>query len=96
MGVPLGYGQTGRPQMLVLVSGYSRVITARMPPSKTTGDLIDGHRRLLGRQSLTEADHARIRPAVVHRRCSPLEDRVESSLMPMTRLVVRSGIRGAQ
>jgi transposase len=45
--VPLGYGQTGRPPVLVLVSGYSRMITARMLPSKTTGDLIDGHWRLL-------------------------------------------------
>ncbi|WP_409474475.1 IS21 family transposase [Streptomyces sp. HC307] len=45
--VPLGYGQAGRPPVLVLVSGYSRVITARMLPSKSTGDLIDGHWRLL-------------------------------------------------
>ncbi|MGW1267091.1 IS21 family transposase [Streptomyces sp. NPDC002491] len=45
--IPLGYGQTGRPPVLVMVSGYSRVITARMLPSRTTGDLIDGHWRLL-------------------------------------------------
>ncbi|GHC90973.1 transposase [Streptomyces flavofungini] len=45
--VPLGYGQTGRPPVLVMVSGYSRVIAARMLPSRTTGDLIDGHWRLL-------------------------------------------------
>ncbi|MCY0947265.1 IS21 family transposase [Streptomyces antarcticus] len=45
--IPLGYGQSGRPPVLVIVSGYSRVITARMLPSRTTGDLIDGHWRLL-------------------------------------------------
>ncbi|MFB6775819.1 IS21 family transposase [Streptomyces sp. NPDC056337] len=45
--IPLGYGQTGRPPVLVMVSGYSRVITARMLPSRRTGDLIDGHWRLL-------------------------------------------------
>lgn len=42
--IPLGYGQCGRPPALVIVSGYSRVITARMLPSMTTGDLIDGRR----------------------------------------------------
>jgi transposase len=45
--IPLGWGQTGRPPVLVMVSGYSRVIGARMLPSRTTGDLIDGHWRLL-------------------------------------------------
>lgn len=45
--IPLGYGQMGRPPVLVVVSGYSRVITARMLPSRQTGDLIDGHWRLL-------------------------------------------------
>lgn len=45
--IPLGYGQMGRPPVLVIVSGYSRVITARMLPSRQTGDLIDGHWRLL-------------------------------------------------
>jgi transposase len=45
--IPLGYGQTGRPPVLVIVSGYSRVITARMLPSRQSGDLIDGHWRLL-------------------------------------------------
>ncbi|GAA1935440.1 IS21 family transposase [Streptantibioticus ferralitis] len=47
--IPLGYGQTGRPPVLVMVSGYSRVIAARMLPSRRTGDLIDGHWRLLSR-----------------------------------------------
>jgi transposase len=45
--IPLGYGQSGRPPVLVMVSGYSRVITARMLPSRRTADLIDGHWRLL-------------------------------------------------
>jgi hypothetical protein len=45
--IPLGYGQSGRPPVLVIVSGYSRVITARMLPSRQTGDLIDGHWRPL-------------------------------------------------
>jgi transposase len=45
--IPLGYGQSGRPPVLVIVSGYSRVITARMLPSRQTGDLIDTHWRLL-------------------------------------------------
>jgi hypothetical protein len=35
--VPLGFGQTGRPPVLVLVSGYSRMITAVMLPSAVTG-----------------------------------------------------------
>ncbi|MEU1593102.1 IS21 family transposase [Streptomyces sp. NPDC005708] len=45
--IPLGYGQAGRPPVLVMVSGYSRMITARMLPSRRTSDLIDGHWRLL-------------------------------------------------
>jgi transposase len=45
--IPLGYGQSGRPPVLVIVSGYSRVITARMLPSRQSGDLIDGHWWLL-------------------------------------------------
>lgn len=49
---PLGHGQTGRPPVLVIVSGHSRVITARMLPSRQTGELFDGHRRLPpGRQA---------------------------------------------
>ncbi|WP_217161416.1 IS21 family transposase [Streptomyces sp. AC512_CC834] len=45
--VPLGYGQQGRPPVLVMVSGYSRIITGRMLPTRMTGDLIDGHWQLL-------------------------------------------------
>jgi transposase len=32
--IPLGFGQVGRPPVLVMVSGYSRVIAARMIPSQ--------------------------------------------------------------
>jgi transposase len=45
--VPLGFGQTGRPPVLVMVSGYSRWMTARMLPSRSAADLIAGHWRLL-------------------------------------------------
>ncbi|GEC10254.1 hypothetical protein SSP24_79090 [Streptomyces spinoverrucosus] len=41
--IPLGFGQTGCPPVLVVVSGYSRWIMARMLPSKTAADLIAGH-----------------------------------------------------
>jgi transposase len=44
--VPLGFGQTGRPPVLVLVSGYSRMITAVMLPSPQSPDLLAGHWRL--------------------------------------------------
>uniref|UniRef100_UPI001FE45B86 DDE-type integrase/transposase/recombinase n=1 Tax=Actinacidiphila oryziradicis TaxID=2571141 RepID=UPI001FE45B86 len=47
MHIPVGYGQFGCPPVLVMVSGYSRVIAARMLPSRRTGDLIAGHWRLL-------------------------------------------------
>ncbi|MFE3205937.1 IS21 family transposase [Embleya sp. NPDC059237] len=45
--VPLGFGQVGRPPVLVMVSGYSRVITARMLPSRQAPDLVAGHWDLL-------------------------------------------------
>jgi hypothetical protein len=38
--MPLGFGQTGRPAVLVLVSGYSRMITAVMLPSRQSPDLL--------------------------------------------------------
>ena len=41
--VPLGFGQFGRPPVLVMVSGYSRMITAVMLPSRQSGDLLAGH-----------------------------------------------------
>ncbi|MFE6555716.1 IS21 family transposase [Streptomyces sp. NPDC057746] len=45
--IPLGFGQVGRPPVLVMVAGYSRWITARMLPSRSAADLIAGHWRLL-------------------------------------------------
>jgi len=45
--VPLGFGQAGRPPVLVMVSGYSRVITAVMIPSRSAADLLAGHWRLI-------------------------------------------------
>jgi transposase len=45
--VPLGWGQVGRPPVLVMVAGYSRVITAVMIPSRTAPDLLAGHWRLI-------------------------------------------------
>ncbi|MFE0044547.1 IS21 family transposase [Streptomyces albireticuli] len=45
--IPLGFGQTGCPPVLVMVCGYSRWITARMLPSRNAADLIAGHWRLL-------------------------------------------------
>ncbi|GGO26852.1 transposase [Microbispora bryophytorum] len=45
--VPLGCGQHGRPPVLVMVSGYSRWISARMLPSRQSADLIAGQWVLL-------------------------------------------------
>jgi transposase len=41
--VPLGFGQVGRPPVLVMVSGYSRLIAAVMLPSRRGPDLLAGH-----------------------------------------------------
>lgn len=41
--VGLGCGQVGRPPVLVMVSGYSRMIGAVMLPSRTSPDLLAGH-----------------------------------------------------
>ncbi|MBN1173245.1 MAG: IS21 family transposase [Micromonosporaceae bacterium] len=38
--VPLGAGQTGRPPVLVMVAGYSRMISARMIPTRGSEDLL--------------------------------------------------------
>jgi transposase len=40
--VPLGYGQLGRPPVLVLVCGYSRWMSAVMIPSRRSPDLLCG------------------------------------------------------
>ena len=45
--VPLGAGQSGRPPVLVMVAGYSRVMTARMIPSRQSPDLLAGHWALI-------------------------------------------------
>jgi hypothetical protein len=47
--VPLGAGQVGRPPVLVMVAGHSRVMTAVMLPSRQAPDLIAGHWQLLQR-----------------------------------------------
>jgi transposase len=47
--VPLGFGQTGRPPVLVMVAGYSRWINAVMIASRQAPDLIAGHWLLLQR-----------------------------------------------
>jgi transposase len=45
--IPLGAGQVGRPPVPVMVSGYSRIMTARMLPSRQSPDLLAGHWDLL-------------------------------------------------
>ncbi|GAA3819964.1 IS21-like element ISMbo1 family transposase [Sphaerisporangium flaviroseum] len=45
--VPLGAGHVASPPVLVMVSGYSRWMMARMLPSRTAGDLFAGHWALL-------------------------------------------------
>jgi transposase len=45
--VPLGFGQLGRPPVLVMVSGYSRMLTARMIPSRQSPDLLAGRWALI-------------------------------------------------
>ncbi|MEE6272415.1 IS21 family transposase [Georgenia sp. MJ206] len=45
--VPLGFAQSGSPPVLVMVSGYSRMIFARMLPTRQAPDLIAGHWALL-------------------------------------------------
>ena len=47
--VPFGFGQMGRPPVLVMVAGYSRWINAAMIPSRQAPDLIAGHWLLLQR-----------------------------------------------
>jgi len=47
--VPLGAGQVGRPPVLVVVSGYSRWLSAVLLPSRQAPDLLAGHWQLLGR-----------------------------------------------
>ena len=41
--IPLGHGHSDSPPVLVMVSGYSRVMSALMIPSRHAADLIAGH-----------------------------------------------------
>lgn len=45
--IPVGPGQVDRPPVLVMASGYSRMLTAIMIPSRQAPDLIAGHWALL-------------------------------------------------
>jgi transposase len=45
--VPLGFGQVGRPPVLVMVCGYSRWLSAVMVPSRQAPDLMDGQWQLI-------------------------------------------------
>ena len=45
--VPVGFGHTDSPPVLVMVSGYSRMIFAWMIPTRAAPDLIAGHWALL-------------------------------------------------
>jgi transposase len=45
--VPLGWGQVGRPPVLVMVCGYSRWMSAVMIPSRQGPDLLSGQWRLI-------------------------------------------------
>lgn len=45
--IALGQGQVGRPLVLVMVTGYSRMISAVMIPSPKAPDLIAGHWQIL-------------------------------------------------
>lgn len=45
--IPLGHGQVGHPPVLVMASGYSRMLFAVMIPSRQASDLIAGHWLLL-------------------------------------------------
>jgi transposase len=45
--IPLGHGQVGRPPVLVMAAGYSRMLFALMIASRQVADLITGHWVLL-------------------------------------------------
>jgi transposase len=47
--VPLGFGQVGRPPVLVMVCGYSRYLDGVLLPSRQAPDLLAGHWLLLSR-----------------------------------------------
>ncbi|WP_328399794.1 hypothetical protein [Nocardia sp. NBC_00403] len=45
--IPLGFGHVGRPPVLVMVSGYSRVVAAVMLPTRQSPDLLAAHWALI-------------------------------------------------
>ena len=47
--IALGHGQVGRPPVLVMVSGYSRVMDAVLLPTRQSPDLLAGHWLVLQR-----------------------------------------------
>jgi transposase len=47
--VPLGFGQSDSPPVLVMVAGYSRLLSAVMIPSRQIPDLLDGHWTIISR-----------------------------------------------
>ncbi len=47
--VPLGFGQTGSPPVLVMVAGYSRWLSAVMIPSRQIPDLLAGQWAIISR-----------------------------------------------
>ena len=51
--VPLGFGQTGSPPVLVMVAGYSRWISAVMIPSRQIPDLLLGHWAIISALGVT-------------------------------------------
>jgi transposase len=46
--VPLGFGQVDRPPVLVMVSGYSRWLSAKILPTRTSQDLVLGQWAVIG------------------------------------------------
>jgi transposase len=47
--IPLGFGHTGRPPVLVMACGYSRHLDAELLPSRQGPDLLAGHWLMLSR-----------------------------------------------
>jgi hypothetical protein len=69
--VPLGFGQVGRPPVLVMVSGYSQIMTARMIPSRQSPDLLAGHWTLISGWALVMGMLHQIQFEVLDRRTAP-------------------------
>jgi hypothetical protein len=59
--VPLGFGQTGRPPVLVMVCGYSRWLSAVMIPSRQSPDLLVGHWTLVSQWGRVPSTAAALR-----------------------------------